>query len=280
MTYIDRECSAIINSFKKRTIKSLIPDSVSAKNPMFKRSGSSFDLKCIRTYQPFDDPRSIDWRLYGRTDKTYVKEYFNEENENLTFFIDRSASIGQCDTDSYKKCISSMAYILLGLGVGVTAMTFDVQPGRHAVHARTLSQHFKMDLLLATLAFTGESDTKRAYKTLLARSRQRRIVMFSDFHEQDFYPQAPKTGRLLMVDYRKNLSDVSPTGSELEVLDPETNKSRTISWNSEDRRKLENHLKSRQMLLTGSTKRIDYFPMHELQKRESLYWAVMRSLYA
>ncbi len=280
MTFIDRECAAIIGSFKRRNIKSLLPDSISAKDPMYKRSGSSFDLKCIRSYQPFDDPRSIDWRLYGRTDKTYVKEYYNEENENLAFFIDRSASLGDCDTESYKKCMSSLAYIMLGLGVGVTAMTFDVKPGGNPIRARTLSQHYKIELLLKNLEFIGETDTKRAYRTLLSTTRHRRIIMFSDFHEQDFYPPAPKTGRLILIDYRKNLFDISPTGTELEILDPETNKSKTISWNSDDSRKLETHLKNRQLLITGTTKRIDYFHIHELQHRASLYWAVMERLYA
>ncbi len=280
MTCIDRECPAIIDSFKRRNIKSLLPDSISAKDPMYKRSGSSFDLKCIRSYQPFDDPRSIDWRLYGRTDRAYVKEYFSEENENLTFFIDKSASIGLCDVDGYKKCISSLAYILLGLGVGVTAVTFDSKPGGHAVRARNLSGHYRIDLLAKNLEFKGESDINGAYRKLLARSRQRRIVMFSDFHEQEFHPSPPGNGKLLLIDYRKDLSEISATGTELDILDPETLKTRTVSWNGEDRKKLEDHLRNRKALIAGSTKRIDYFHIRDMQGRESLYWAVMGSLYA
>jgi len=57
-------------------------------------------------------------------------------------------------------------------------------------------------------------------------------------------------------------------------------KNRTISWNSEDRHKLEAHLRNRQMLITGTTKRIDYFRFDEAAGRKPLYWAIMEKLYA
>ena len=44
------------------------------------RKGSSLDFAEHRSYQPGDDLRRIDWRVYGRTDRFYIKEYDADTN--------------------------------------------------------------------------------------------------------------------------------------------------------------------------------------------------------
>jgi uncharacterized protein (DUF58 family) len=57
------------------------------------RRGSSVDFAQHRAYQPGDDLRRIDWRVYGRTDRFYVKEYEADTNASALFALDASASM-------------------------------------------------------------------------------------------------------------------------------------------------------------------------------------------
>lgn len=57
------------------------------------RKGSSSDFAEHRSYQPGDDLRRIDWRVFGRTDRFYVKEYEADTNASVTFMLDASGSM-------------------------------------------------------------------------------------------------------------------------------------------------------------------------------------------
>lgn len=57
------------------------------------RTGQSLDFAEHRAYQPGDDLRRIDWRLYGRTDRFYLKTYEAETNADLRVAIDVSRSM-------------------------------------------------------------------------------------------------------------------------------------------------------------------------------------------
>lgn len=56
--------------------------------------GLSLDFADQRPYLPGDDIRRIDWRLYARTDRYYVKQYEAETNANFLLALDASASMG------------------------------------------------------------------------------------------------------------------------------------------------------------------------------------------
>ncbi len=55
--------------------------------------GSSTDFAEHRAYMPGDDIRRIDWRLYARTDRHYVKEYEADTNTNFVVVLDASPSM-------------------------------------------------------------------------------------------------------------------------------------------------------------------------------------------
>ena len=57
------------------------------------RKGSSLDFAQHRSYQPGDDLRRIDWRVYGRTDRFYIKEYDADTNASVVFALDQSGSM-------------------------------------------------------------------------------------------------------------------------------------------------------------------------------------------
>ncbi len=55
--------------------------------------GLSVDFAEHRPYMPGDDVRRIDWRVYGRTDRFYVKEFEADTNANFVVVLDISGSM-------------------------------------------------------------------------------------------------------------------------------------------------------------------------------------------
>lgn len=61
------------------------------RSPYF---GASVDFAEHRGYVPGDDIRRVDWRLYARTDRYYIKEYEADTNSNFSVLLDVSKSMG------------------------------------------------------------------------------------------------------------------------------------------------------------------------------------------
>jgi uncharacterized protein (DUF58 family) len=61
------------------------------RSPFF---GASVDFAEHRGYVPGDDIRRVDWKLYARTDRYYIKEYEADSNSNFAVLLDVSKSMG------------------------------------------------------------------------------------------------------------------------------------------------------------------------------------------
>jgi uncharacterized protein (DUF58 family) len=57
------------------------------------QQGFSVEFAQHRPYSPGDDPRHLDWKVMGRTDKLYLKQYVRETNLDLTILVDASGSM-------------------------------------------------------------------------------------------------------------------------------------------------------------------------------------------
>jgi uncharacterized protein (DUF58 family) len=62
-----------------------------ARSPTF---GFSQEFAEYRAYAEGDDPRFIDWNVYARTEKTYIKRFLGDTNSHLMILLDASASMG------------------------------------------------------------------------------------------------------------------------------------------------------------------------------------------
>src|SRR5258706_11177978 len=56
--------------------------------------GFSVEFAQHRQYAPGDDTRYLDWKVFGRTDKLYLKQYQQETNLDLVLLVDASGSMG------------------------------------------------------------------------------------------------------------------------------------------------------------------------------------------
>lgn len=61
------------------------------RSPYF---GFSQEFAEYRAYNEGDDPRFVDWNVYARTGRTYVKRFLGETNSHLMILLDASASMG------------------------------------------------------------------------------------------------------------------------------------------------------------------------------------------
>ena len=97
------------------------------RSPFF---GFSLEFAEYRPYVQGDDPRFIDWNVFSRTDRTYVKRYLGETNTHLMIVFDASASMGYRSTGVSKMeyarfLAASLAYLSLGQNDAVGLIVFD-----------------------------------------------------------------------------------------------------------------------------------------------------------
>jgi uncharacterized protein (DUF58 family) len=92
--------------------------------------GFSVEFSEYRQYSPGDDPRYLDWRLYARSDRYYVKRFEDETNLRCHLLVDMSRSMGY-GSGAYSKAeyartaAATLAYFLATQHDAVGLMTFD-----------------------------------------------------------------------------------------------------------------------------------------------------------
>ncbi len=84
--------------------------------------GFSVEFKEHRPYVRGDEVRSIDWKLYGKTDRLYIRQYEEETNLRCTILLDQSGSMSYGTKGPLKvskhdfavRLAACLAYMLVG----------------------------------------------------------------------------------------------------------------------------------------------------------------------
>jgi uncharacterized protein (DUF58 family) len=151
--------------------------------------GSSVEFAEYRNYAPGDDIRRLDWRVFARTDRFYLKEFEAETNLRCYLVLDCSGSMGftgkhQRKLDFARRLVASLAYLVIHQGdaaglVCVNEKTvFDVPPRRNPAHLQTILE--TLDKVEAKP--DGETGLIPALHDLAEKVRRRAlVVIFSDF---------------------------------------------------------------------------------------------------
>jgi uncharacterized protein (DUF58 family) len=149
--------------------------------------GSSVEFAEYRKYVPGDDIRLLDWRVYARTDRFYLKEFEADTNLRAWFVVDCSASMsysshGLAKLDYARRMAATLAYMLVQQGdaVGLTCFaeeTFlDIPARRNAAHLGNIFDG------LGELKPKGKTALVPALHALAERIPQRGLVLIlSDF---------------------------------------------------------------------------------------------------
>ncbi len=80
------------------------------------KRGSSVEFADYRNYSPGDDLRRVDWNLYARTDKLFLKLYEEEEDRAVHLLLDTSASMGFGDPqklETARRLAAALGYVAL-----------------------------------------------------------------------------------------------------------------------------------------------------------------------
>jgi uncharacterized protein (DUF58 family) len=168
------------------------------KSPFF---GHSVEFIQHREYVPGDDLRHLDWKVWSKTDRYYIKQYEEETNLRSTVVVDVSESMhygrGALNKYNYACTIAAcLGYLLLRQQDSVGLITFDEQV-RQIVPARSQQNH--IDALVQAMHVS-----KPAAKTDLERIMRRVAESVS--------------GRSMIVVVSDLLADREPLFRGLEML--------------------------------------------------------------
>lgn len=150
--------------------------------------GTSLDFAEHRIYNPGDDIRRVDWRLYARTDRLYRKEFEADTNTNFTVLLDVSASMGYgsgkvTKFDYARYLAACITYLSRGQRDRVGLVTFNddiveiVPPSAkhlpNVLHAITRAKAERQGNLSVPLKKLGEHFRRRSM-----------ILLISDFYAE------------------------------------------------------------------------------------------------
>ncbi|MFO7937878.1 MAG: DUF58 domain-containing protein [Kiritimatiellia bacterium] len=178
--------------------------------------GASSEFADHKAYGIGDDPKHIDWKVFGRTDRYYIKRYEDETNLRVYFIVDRSRSMGYGSGDVTKfdfacKLAAALSYVVIkardsaGFFLFSEKIDFQVPPRNSINHLHnTLKriQDVEPDAATntaGTLHRIAESIHKRAL-----------VVLISDLLDDE------KAIIQALAHFRKQMHDVIV----LHVLDP------------------------------------------------------------
>jgi len=163
--------------------------------------GFSAEFAEHRQYVPGDDIRGLDWRVYARNDRYFVKQYVEETNLRATILLDASASMrytGEHAARVNNRRISkfeyarhlaaSLAYLMINQQDAVGLVTFDANIRRY-VPARSRPTHLR--ILLDEMYGTQASEVTRiapVFHEMAERVHRRGLVIIVsdlfDDHEE------------------------------------------------------------------------------------------------
>lgn len=160
------------------------------RSPYF---GQSLEFVQHREYVPGDDVRRIDWKLWSRTDRYYLKQYEEDTNLRTTLLVDLSESMQFASGSESKyeyacSLAASIAYLLLRQQDAVGLIAFDDRIRARVPHQ---SQQTHLNTLLAAMdaqAPAQKTDMAGILRQVAEeQSRRGMIVLISDL----FAPREP-----------------------------------------------------------------------------------------
>jgi len=156
-----------------------------------KKRGISVEFADYRHYTHGDDLRFVDWNIYARLDKLFLKMFLEEEDLSLLLAIDTSASMNWGNPGKFifaQRLAMALGYIGLANHNRVTLYAFDTTGLRPLPNLRGRRRTQEMGKWLLNLEPGGASSFDAAMRSI-ALSRQGKGVMciLSDFMFKEGY---------------------------------------------------------------------------------------------
>ncbi|WP_240615427.1 DUF58 domain-containing protein [Pedobacter paludis] len=145
--------------------------------------GAGLEFSQYRSYQPGDDLRSLDWKMFARSDRYYIRESEVETNISVRFLVDASASMNHSDGDFTKieyaryltACLAYLANLqgdAIGLYIFKNAELFSMVAKQDYQHLARL--FYQLEQIRPEGTFTKPIH----YKEIFAGTQKRELLVF------------------------------------------------------------------------------------------------------
>ena len=156
-----------------------------------KKRGVSVEFADYRHYAPGDDLRFVDWNIYARLDKLFLKMFLEEEDLSVLIAIDSSASMNWGNPSKFFFCqrlAMALGYIGLSNHNRVTLYAFDSEGVRPLSNLRGRRRTREMGEWILSLDTGGAGAFGEAMRTIaLGRQGKGLMVILSDFMFKEGY---------------------------------------------------------------------------------------------
>jgi uncharacterized protein (DUF58 family) len=144
--------------------------------------GFSVEFRQHRQYVHGDEIRRIDWKVFGRSDRFYIREYEEETNVRTTLLLDCSGSMNYASGETTKHAYATrlaacLSYLMLQQADGVGLVTFDTKI-RNYIPPRTRPSHLRN--LLETMEAAkpgGETELGDVFHDVAAKIHRRGLLI-------------------------------------------------------------------------------------------------------
>jgi len=149
--------------------------------------GYSTEFSAYRPYVPGDNPRYVDWKVWGRTEEYYVKQFEDDTNVRCHLFLDTSASMdfgaGDAHKFDYARTLAAvLSYLMVRQHDAPGLIVFGAQ-SRQAAPSSSTRHHADEILSLLTHAQAGGKNNfdQQLYQIAETITRRGLAVVISDF---------------------------------------------------------------------------------------------------
>lgn len=159
--------------------------------------GEGIEFSQYRSYQPGDDLRQLDWKMFARSDRYYIRESQVDASIRIRFILDASASMrhregdmkginGIRKIDFAKYIIASLAYLgyLQGDAIGLTVLhktkPIAIEPAHNFQHLNNIWH--QLELVEPMDTFSAD---KMKYANAAGNQQKEVIIFLTDFFQLD-----------------------------------------------------------------------------------------------
>lgn len=180
-TYSDPEVLAQITNLALRS-RRLVEGAISGihRSPFH---GFNVEFAEYREYAPGDDLRRLDWRVFARTDRHYIKQYEEESNVRVQFVVDASASMRYKGSAALSKfdyaatLVVSLSMLLARQQDPVGLVLFDEDQGKALPASTTQAQIHLISEVLQDCQPARKTELGGLLQSLADQIRRRSVMI-------------------------------------------------------------------------------------------------------
>ncbi len=227
--------------------------------------GASLEFAAYRNYVLGDDLRSIDWNIYGRFDRLFVKLFEEEQDLHIYFLVDGSASMRWklpgaelSKFDQARRIAAALSYVALANLDRVNVQWFgETLTGDLGLTRGKAQFHKVLEFLRREPEITGPTRLKSSMKKFVQRTRRQGLaIVLSDFFDTEGFEDALGTLKSARYDVHAiqvlDPAELDPTLSgDLRLVEPESGEMLEVTANDALLRRYRNEVNEFLLTLTN-----------------------------